>query len=215
MLSWMKCKLEMSMQAKFQRLLKSLWVLKLCLKVLQPYTKNWRYTHVRCYPNAPVNWPVAFFPHVKERESRSSLDLSATIFIHVGCSIRYPSIPLEHCLKRCTYRRGVRIAEKTQIHKLALHLMNHTFHAIKIIRRKCLLFVEFKIFVRCWWTSPYEHLCDTGTSLIPYREQVKSMYILLEKKTVLYGSSKSQTFMLSLNLSDIHVIRRVCLFMFL
>ena len=34
-----------------------------------------------------------FFPHVKQRESRSSLDLSATIFIHVSCSIRHPSIP--------------------------------------------------------------------------------------------------------------------------
>ena len=59
-----------------------------------------------------------FFPHVKQRESRSSLDLSATIFIHVSCSIRHPSIPLENCLKHLTYRRGVRIAEKTQIHRI-------------------------------------------------------------------------------------------------
>ena len=59
-----------------------------------------------------------FFPHVKQRESRSSLDLSATIFIHVSYSIRHPSIPLENCLKHLTYRRGVRIAEKTQIHRI-------------------------------------------------------------------------------------------------
>ena len=59
-----------------------------------------------------------FFPHVKERESRSSLDLSAMIFIHVGCSIRHPRIPFENCLKRLTYRRGVRRAEKTQIHRI-------------------------------------------------------------------------------------------------
>ena len=25
-------------------------------------------------------------------------------------------------------------------------------------------FVEFKMFLRCEWTSPYEHLCDTGIS---------------------------------------------------
>ena len=92
----------------------------------------------------------------------------------------------------------VRIAEKTQIHKieekmLALHVMTHTFHAIHILR-KCFLFVEFKMFLRYGWTSPYEHLCDTGTSLIPYGEQIKSMYVLLGKKSVLYGSSKSQIY---------------------
>ena len=101
--------------------------------------KIWRYTHVRCYLNVHVNWPVAFFPLVKQRESRSSLDLSAMIFIHVGCSIRHPSIPFENCLKRLTYRR----AEKTQIHRidkkrLALHVVTRTFHAIKILR-KCFL----------------------------------------------------------------------------
>ena len=42
-------------------------------------------------------------------------------------------------------------------------------------------FVEFKMFLRCDWTSPYEHLCDTGISLIPYGEQMKYMYVLLEK----------------------------------
>ena len=41
--------------------------------------------------------------------------------------------------------------------------------------------VEFKMFLRCDWTSPYEHLCDTGISLIPYGEQMKYMYVLLEK----------------------------------
>ena len=74
------------------------------------------------------------------------------------------------------------------------------------------------IHVRCrWgWTSPYEHLCDTVTSLIPYGEQIKSMYVLLgKKKSVLYRPSKSKTFMLSLHLSDIHAIRGVCLFSFL
>ena len=35
-----------------------------------------------------------------------------------GCSIRHPSIPFENCLKRLTYRRGVRRAEKTQIHRI-------------------------------------------------------------------------------------------------
>lgn len=75
--------------------------------------------------------------------------------------------------------------------------------------------VRFKMFLRCGSTSPYEHLCDTGTPLIPYGKQIKSLYVLLGKKSVLYGSSKSQTFMLSLHLSDIHVIGRVCVLMFL
>ena len=161
----MKCMLEMSMQAKFQRFLKSSWVLKLCLKIVQPYTKNWRYSHVRCYLNVQVNWPVVFFPLVKERESRSSLDLSATIFIHVGCSIRHPSIPLENCWKRWTYRRGVRIAEKTQNIELTKrdlsYMWIHRIYQIKTcftcddsyfscykILRKCFLFVEFKMFLR-------------------------------------------------------------------
>ena len=76
------------------------------------------YDELRCYFNVHVNWSVAFFPPVKERESRSILDLSAMIFIHVGCSIRLPSIPFENCFKRLTYRRGVRRAEKTQIHRI-------------------------------------------------------------------------------------------------
>ena len=42
-------------------------------------------------------------------------------------------------------------------------------------------FVEFKMFLMCDWTSPYENLCDTGISLIPYGEQMKYMYVLLEK----------------------------------
>ena len=51
--------------------------------------------HVRCYLNLHVNWPVSFFPLVKERESRSSLDLSVTIFINLGCSIRLQYFCLE------------------------------------------------------------------------------------------------------------------------
>ena len=73
---------------------------------------------MRCYLNVHVYWPVAFFPLVKESESRSSLDLSATIFIHVGCGIRHPSIPLENCLKRLTHRIGAGRAEKIQMHRI-------------------------------------------------------------------------------------------------
>lgn len=98
------------------------------LKIMPQNTPTvWRYTHVRCYLNVHINWLVTVFPLVKERESRSSLGFSATILIHVRCSIWHPSIPLTNGLKRLTDRRGVRIAEKTQIHRidwkrLALHV---------------------------------------------------------------------------------------------
>lgn len=86
--------------------------------------------HVRCYLNLHVNWPVSFFPLVKERESRSSLDLSVTIFINLGCSIRHPGIPLENCLKHLTHRRR----KKPKY----IHVVTHTFHAIKTLKKKCL-----------------------------------------------------------------------------